>query len=140
MANCFAECAQSLIVGLVFFYIFEVYCVVHKVDPPCTLLERDSQWYKLYRAYIVITQLWWRGSGGVSEVLSHLLHHRQYDHCECNISTQSLILGYTVLFLVIHSCYLQAPAESSAKCLRADWIWDSLKQKHQLPIESYLVS
>lgn len=55
-----------------------------------------------------------------------------YHHC--------FNLGYTVLFLVIHSCYLQAPAESSTKCLRADWIWDSLKQKHQLPIESYLVS
>ena len=38
------------------------------------------------------------------------------------------------------TCYLQALPENPAKCLRANWIWDSLKQKHQLPIENYLVS
>jgi len=29
------------------------------------------------------------------------------------------------------------PSGSSAKCLRADWIWDSLKEKQQLPVEKY---
>lgn len=43
-------------------------------------------------------------------------------------------------FVMIYFVQPSPKGGSSARYLRADWVWDSLKQKKQLPIEKYLLS
>ena len=50
------------------------------------------------------------------------------------------IVSYNIITVTLASLFLQAPAGSSAQCLKADWIWDSLKQKKQVSVERYLLS